>query len=116
MFSKSTIKYIQSLQHKKFRDEYNAFVAEGPKVVTELLQTGIFSCKAVYATQDWITANESIAHLFNSRVEIVKDFELEKTKTSVVIVLFDKRRLAPLVIQYIFLLCIVVKTYVIKLI
>ena len=79
MFSKSTIKYIQSLQHKKFRDEYNVFVAEGPKVVTELLQTQIFSCKAVYAVQDWLDGlDKSTTQLVQGNSDAIKDFELEK--------------------------------------
>lgn len=79
MFSKSTVKYIQSLQHKKFRDEYNVFVAEGPKVVTELLQTTIFSCKAVYAVQEWVDElDHNLALAIKSVLVIVKDFELEK--------------------------------------
>jgi RNA methyltransferase, TrmH family len=36
MISKQKVKYIQSLQHKKFRDADKVFVAEGPKVVAEL--------------------------------------------------------------------------------
>ena len=79
MFSKSTIKYIQSLQHKKFRDEYNVFVAEGPKVVTELLQSNIFSCKAVYALKDWYDGlDQNTASLVQARYDVIKDFELEK--------------------------------------
>lgn len=35
-FSKSQIKLVRSLQHKKFRDETGLFVAEGPKCVEEL--------------------------------------------------------------------------------
>lgn len=34
--SKSQIKLVRSLQHKKFRDELGLFVAEGPKCVEEL--------------------------------------------------------------------------------
>ena len=37
MLVKSQAKYIQSLSQKKFRDEENAFVAEGPKIINELL-------------------------------------------------------------------------------
>lgn len=54
MFSKSTIKYIQSLQHKKFRDEEGLFVAEGPKLVKELLEGNVFSCRNIYALPEWI--------------------------------------------------------------
>ena len=37
MIVKSKIKYIQSLGHKKQRDEDGVFVAEGPKIINELL-------------------------------------------------------------------------------
>ncbi len=51
MISKSIIKYIQSLQHKKFREQHGAFVAEGPKVVSGLLQANNFICRNIYATE-----------------------------------------------------------------
>ena len=37
MVVKSKVKYIQSLSHKKQRDADGVFVAEGPKIVHELL-------------------------------------------------------------------------------
>ena len=37
MLSKNEIKDIQSLRHKKFREETKLFVAEGPKIAGELL-------------------------------------------------------------------------------
>lgn len=36
MLSKSKIKQIRSLELKKFRNELNAFVAEGNKLVAEI--------------------------------------------------------------------------------
>lgn len=36
MISKNQIKYIRSLEHKKFRDKYGVFVAEGPKLINDL--------------------------------------------------------------------------------
>jgi TrmH family RNA methyltransferase len=79
MFSKSTIKYIQSLQHKKFRDEHNCFVAEGPKVVQELLMTGAFSCQSLYAVQSWVNAmDKQLLQGLTDKVWVIKDFELEK--------------------------------------
>lgn len=36
MISKNQIKYLKSLEHKKFRDLHGVFVAEGPKVVNDL--------------------------------------------------------------------------------
>ena len=39
MLSKNKIKLIKSLERRKFRDEAGLFVAEGPKVVTDLMAT-----------------------------------------------------------------------------
>lgn len=59
MFSKAQIKYIQSLQHKKYRQKFSQFVAEGDKIVQELLQ-GAYGVKAVYATKAWLEAHASL--------------------------------------------------------
>jgi len=37
MVSKSQIKYIQSLDQKKYRDKEGVFLAEGPKLVREII-------------------------------------------------------------------------------
>jgi TrmH family RNA methyltransferase len=96
MFSKSTIKYIQSLQHKKFRDEHNAFLAEGPKLVGELLASGAFVCSAVYALEEWANnQSPSIKKQLEAAIEIVKDFELDKmtafSTANQVLAVFEKR-------------------------
>ena len=50
MLSKKVLKYIQSLGLKKSRDESGLFIAEGPKIVEELLQIVPDRIEAVYAT------------------------------------------------------------------
>jgi TrmH family RNA methyltransferase len=57
MLVKSQIKYIQSLGQKKQRDETGLFIAEGPKLVTEMLREIPQRVKQVYALQEWINAN-----------------------------------------------------------
>jgi RNA methyltransferase, TrmH family len=52
--SKSQVKYIQSLSQKKFRDEAGVFVAEGPKIVAELLQMEGMRCRLLYAVKEWV--------------------------------------------------------------
>lgn len=49
--SKNRIKYIHSLELKKNRDAAGVFLAEGPKVVSELL--GHFPCQLLVATSGW---------------------------------------------------------------
>ena len=53
MVTKSQVKYIQSLGHKKFRDEEGVFVAEGPKIVGELLQAPNLRLRELYALKEW---------------------------------------------------------------
>ncbi|ACU59171.1 TrmH family RNA methyltransferase [Chitinophaga pinensis] len=59
MLSKAQIKYIQSLQHKKYRQKSSQFMAEGDKIVPELLQEGV-PVKEVYATSAWIAAHRAL--------------------------------------------------------
>lgn len=53
MVSKNEVKYIQSLYQKKTRMAEQVFVAEGPKLVEELLQSR-FAVQALYATAGWL--------------------------------------------------------------
>ncbi|MFM2139027.1 MAG: hypothetical protein RJA57_1334 [Bacteroidota bacterium] len=57
MLSKSTLKYIQSLGQKKFRQAEQRFLAEGPKVVLEFLRTAPEQVRAVYALPEWLDAH-----------------------------------------------------------
>ena len=58
MLTKKIAKYIQSLSHKKFRDEERSFIAEGPKVVEEFLTTKKFDCEMLVAENDWLTEHK----------------------------------------------------------
>jgi RNA methyltransferase, TrmH family len=79
MFTKSHAKYIQSLHHKKFRDEYGVFFAEGPKLVPELVEGRHFPCRLLAATPAWLLANAAwLKQQSIDEVAEVKDFELEK--------------------------------------
>ena len=51
MISKNQLKYIRQLEQKKYRRREGVFVAEGTKVVGDLLQR--YRPKAVFATADW---------------------------------------------------------------
>jgi TrmH family RNA methyltransferase len=97
MLSKTYTKYIQSLQHKKFRDEHSLFIAEGPKVVMDLLESGKFICSALFALHNWVNENErSLSTLTKAMVTTVVDFELEKisalTTPNTVLAVFEKRK------------------------
>ena len=76
MITKNQVKYIQSLGQKKSRDEENRFIAEGPKLVNELLVAG--NCKLVqlYGLKGWIEENASTNE--QSEIMEVSPDELEK--------------------------------------
>jgi TrmH family RNA methyltransferase len=70
MLVKSQVKYIQSLGHKKFRDAEGAFVAEGPKIVSELLRSVSVTLIRGYATRDWLLENQPLIQDEKNMVEI----------------------------------------------
>ncbi len=72
MLGKSQTKYIQSLGQKKVRDEEGVFVAEGPKIVAELLASADANIVELYALQEWITANRKDCNGINI-VEVNED-------------------------------------------
>lgn len=52
MLSKSKVKYIHSLELKKYRNEADAFVAEGNKLVSDMMQA--FDCELLLAKPRWM--------------------------------------------------------------
>lgn len=97
MLSKTHTKYIQSLQHKKFRDEHGVFLAEGPKVVMDLLNSRKFICKEIFALNHWIEEHsKQLSSLHQTLVSAVVDFELQKisslTTAHDVVAVFEKRK------------------------
>lgn len=52
MISKNQIKYVKQLEQKKHRQREGLFVAEGPKVVGDLLAAG-FAPRQLFATGEW---------------------------------------------------------------
>ncbi|NBA75712.1 RNA methyltransferase [Emticicia sp. ODNR4P] len=80
MLSKNQIKYINSLQQKKFRQEYQSFVVEGAKSVVELLSSD-FELESLYVTEDFYKETKPLLDKQPLRAEIVGQAELEKAGT-----------------------------------
>ena len=79
MLSKTYTKYIHSLHHKKFRDTENVFIAEGSKVVMELLKSGTISCEMIVGLTEWMQQNEVlIRKYYTGPLQVIEHFELEK--------------------------------------
>jgi TrmH family RNA methyltransferase len=96
MLSKTILKYLQSLHHKKFRDEYGVFIAEGPKVVSEFLNSKQFRCKMICGIEDWLHQNEKLIQpVLNENIYQINERELERisllqTPNKVMAVFFKK--------------------------
>lgn len=71
MLSKNKIKYIHSLELKKNRKEEQTFLAEGPKLVGELL--GHFPCRMIVGTKNWLDRHP---HLHAEEIIEVNEEEL----------------------------------------
>ena len=69
------VKYIQSLGQKKPRDEEKVFVAEGPKLVEELIASGNADIIHIYATAEWINDNRRNA---TGNITGINDDELKR--------------------------------------
>ena len=75
MISKNKIKYIRSLEQKKNRNKEGKFVAEGHKVVDDLL--ALQPADLVVATSEWLHGKH-----FSSGTEVVEVSEEELQKVS----------------------------------
>ena len=97
MLSKNIAKYIQSLSHKKLRDEEGAFIAEGPKIVAELLASKNFICKIICGEKEWLLVNKNlfnipVADIYEVDEDSLKKISLLKTPNKVIAV-FRKKEL-----------------------
>jgi len=71
MLSKNQLKLITSLQQKKYRIKHGLFIAEGIKVVQELLNSD-FVCEYLYCTEDFVH------EIKGYKPEIISEKELKK--------------------------------------
>ncbi len=72
--SKNNLKLITSLQRKKYREKHNLFVAEGIKVVNELLNSSIEAFH-VFSTDEDFSVSKEVGFT------VVSDNELKKIST-----------------------------------
>ncbi len=76
MPSKNQIKLIQSLKLKKHRDSHNVFVAEGEKLVSEIIRNKNTKPLWIFHTSD--TDTSIISGDYNNVCEVVTEQELKK--------------------------------------
>lgn len=63
MLTKNTVKYIQSLTQKKFRDLHGEFIAETPKVVEDMLHSRALKCSRLFAIKEWAARHRDLMAL-----------------------------------------------------
>jgi RNA methyltransferase, TrmH family len=76
MLVKQKVKYIQSLGQKKFREQEELFIAEGPKIVKELLKAIPEHIMEIYALKEWIIETRGL--LNKTQIIEITEIELEK--------------------------------------
>lgn len=79
--SNAQIKYIKSLHQSKFRQMYENFMAEGDKLVSQLIISGRFEIEMIVAKPSW---NDSYSHFvknFHSKLFEAEDHHLQQLTT-----------------------------------
>ncbi|HSV89377.1 MAG TPA: RNA methyltransferase [Bacteroidales bacterium] len=76
--SAADIKYVKTLQQKKFRKQYGVFLAEGEKVVNELVSSE-FEIEGIYGLGGWV---EQFGHQIRKGVPLFTVSESELTRIS----------------------------------
>lgn len=86
MLSKAKVKYIHSLELKKFRNEHRSFVAEGNKLVADMLQA--FECELLIAKPSWMATQGDIPaiELLVAEEEDIRKASLQKNPQDVLAV------------------------------
>lgn len=74
MLTKATIRLVTSLRQRKFRRQEGLFVAEGPRLIGELLP--VFRCRLLLATEEWAKDNGDDISAHSS--EIITHDELSR--------------------------------------
>ncbi|MES2592058.1 MAG: RNA methyltransferase [Bacteroidota bacterium] len=87
MVTKNQFKFINSLKQKKSREEYNLFIAEGAKIVPELLQSNI-KIKQVFATSEFFKKNklDTSIERFEVKIGELERLSLQMTPNEVLAV------------------------------
>ena len=74
MITKNQIKFIKSLSLKKNRIKEQLFIAEGEKIVSELLKSD-FEIKNIYATKEWKVNNDNITQISNAELQRISNLK-----------------------------------------
>ena len=82
MISKSEIKSITQLQQKKYRDARNLFIAEGPKVIKELLAEGL-KLNAFFSTEILEVTENNYRHITPQELKKISNLKTANTSLAI---------------------------------
>jgi RNA methyltransferase, TrmH family len=99
MIVKSKVKYINSLGDKKLRDADRVFVAEGPKIINELLGEPSIRPQEIFALKDWINKNADKESVVTEIDEIMLERLSFLSTPNQVIGVFKMPALQPLTLK-----------------
>ena len=85
MITKNQIKFIKSLSLKKNRQKEQLFIAEGEKIVTELLNSN-FEFHEIFATNEWILKNTDVRAIKVNNSELDRISNLKSANNVLAIV------------------------------
>ena len=78
MLSEKYAKVIRSLVHKKYRQEYNLFVAEGKKAVLDILAGGFKAVDRIFITPDIPDYNEVLLQEWADKIHPISHKEMTR--------------------------------------
>jgi len=86
MLSKNRIKFIKSLSLKKYRDESGCFLAEGNKLIADLLP--YFDCELLLFDSSWLVTQdvEKVSQLVKAEAGEIEKVSLQKNPQQVLAV------------------------------
>ncbi len=95
ILTKNTIKEIRALEQRKARRDQHAWLAEGNRMVGDLLSADAFPCRRLVATEEWWEAHPEFAQVatesFLVTPQEMQRVSLQKTPQDVLAV-FDETR------------------------
>ncbi len=81
MISKNQIKQVKSLHLKKFRDEEKLFIAEGIKVVNEIVTTNPEIIQQLFVTETYLKGNSNVLPENKVQYTNISEEDLKKIST-----------------------------------
>ena len=92
MITKNQIKFIKSLSLKKNRQKEQLFIAEGEKIVAELLNSN-FELHEIFATNEWILKNTDVRAIKVTNSELDRISNLKSANNVLAVVKIKQEKL-----------------------